>query len=329
MARGRAWEEKLINLRQLRYFAKVVEVGNITKAAELLYVAQPALGLQIRSLEADLQVPLLLRHSRGVTATPAGELLYRRACEILRAVEETGREVSAFGKTSLENVTLGLTPGVMKLIGHDVMTEAKLKLPKMNLCLVEELSHILIDALEREEIDVAVAYEVPERQGLIRIPLIEEDLMLMVSGKSSFDINEPLMLVDVLQFPLAMADGRDGVRRKLDSAAERLAIEPNVVYEATSISLMKSLAASGEAASIMPYGSAIDEIERGEIKAFRVADLAMKRTLYSVRSSRRAPFQNEPELMDFINRSVAKFADRMGELVTRLPALKESVAELA
>ena len=58
--------ETAINLRQLKYFARVVEAGNMTRAAEQLFVAQPALGMQIKQLEEQLGVSLLHRHTRGV-----------------------------------------------------------------------------------------------------------------------------------------------------------------------------------------------------------------------------------------------------------------------
>ena len=61
-----------MNLRQLRYFVSVVEAGNMTRAAEQLHVAQTALGMQIRQIEEDLGVALLVRHSRGVEPTKAG-----------------------------------------------------------------------------------------------------------------------------------------------------------------------------------------------------------------------------------------------------------------
>lgn len=57
-----------MNLRQLKYFVGVIEAGNMTRAAEQLHVAQTALGMQIRQLEEDLGVALLVRHSRGVPA---------------------------------------------------------------------------------------------------------------------------------------------------------------------------------------------------------------------------------------------------------------------
>ena len=68
-----------MNLRQLRYFVSVVEAGNMTRAAEQLHVAQTALGMQIRQIEEDLGVALLVRHSRGVEPTKAGSLLHARA----------------------------------------------------------------------------------------------------------------------------------------------------------------------------------------------------------------------------------------------------------
>src|SRR5262249_1965880 len=108
-----ASREASINLRQLKYYAKVAEVGNITRAAEQLSVAQPALGLQIRQLEQELGVELLTRHSRGVVPTEAGSLLLERARGILAMVEETKRDVRALGGARSETLTLGLTPSIM------------------------------------------------------------------------------------------------------------------------------------------------------------------------------------------------------------------------
>ena len=84
-----------MNLRQLKYFVEVVEAGNMTRAAEQLHVAQTALGMQIRQLEEDLGVALLVRHSRGVEPTKAGSLLHTRAVSILKEVEETRKDVRA------------------------------------------------------------------------------------------------------------------------------------------------------------------------------------------------------------------------------------------
>ncbi|MFY9734197.1 MAG: LysR family transcriptional regulator, partial [Rhodoplanes sp.] len=108
---------------------KVVEVGNMTRAADQLRVAQPALGLQIRQLEDDLGVALLVRHSRGVVPTEAGRLLYDRAVAILAQLAEARGEVAALGRGSRETVTLGLSPSLMLLVGSDLMVNARRVIP--------------------------------------------------------------------------------------------------------------------------------------------------------------------------------------------------------
>jgi LysR family transcriptional regulator, nitrogen assimilation regulatory protein len=80
-----------LNLRQLRYFVTAVDLCNITRAAKKLHVAQPALGLHIRELEAELGVTLLHRHSRGVEPTTAGQLLYSRANLVLSSLSRPAK----------------------------------------------------------------------------------------------------------------------------------------------------------------------------------------------------------------------------------------------
>jgi DNA-binding transcriptional LysR family regulator len=79
-----------MNFKRLRYFAKVVDVGSLTQAADLLYVAQPALSQQIATLEAEVRQTLLVRTKRGVTPTEAGKTLYRHAQLILGSANRPG-----------------------------------------------------------------------------------------------------------------------------------------------------------------------------------------------------------------------------------------------
>jgi LysR family nitrogen assimilation transcriptional regulator len=81
--------EKHLELRQLRYFIKMVDVGNMTRAAGELYVAQPALSQQLANLESSLGIRLLKRGPKGVSPTQAGTLFYKHAKDILRKVDDT------------------------------------------------------------------------------------------------------------------------------------------------------------------------------------------------------------------------------------------------
>ncbi|HEY8579276.1 MAG TPA: LysR family transcriptional regulator, partial [Beijerinckiaceae bacterium] len=152
-----------MNFRQLSYFVKVVEAGNMTAAAQRLGLAQPALGAQIRQLEEELGVPLLLRHSRGVRPTEAGRLLAERARAILDEVEKARRELRALGRQERDHLTLGVTPSIVLTLGSELLTRAREEMPNVSVSLVEERTPVLLDALDRGQIDIAFLYETHDR----------------------------------------------------------------------------------------------------------------------------------------------------------------------
>jgi len=322
---SRSSRERPINLRQLRYFASIVEAGNITRAAEQLFVAQPALGLQIRQLEQSLGVTLLTRHSRGVSPTQAGRVLYERACEILRLIEDTERQMTAASRLERENIALGLTNGTSTLVGREIMISARRELPSVHLSLVEEMSVVLMDALERAEIDIAFAYDVRERPGLLRVPLLEEELLFVTSGQEAAT-EEPIDFADVIRRQLVLPGIGDVVRHQLDATAKRLAIETNIPLDVSSLGAIRSLVANGDAATIMPFGSAVEDIERGRLRGRRIVNPTLKRTLYFARSLRRAPIKREGELLDMLGKMIIQFADRLGPLARRLPTLDSALS---
>ncbi|VFS24682.1 Cat operon transcriptional regulator [Yokenella regensburgei] len=77
-----------MNLRRLKYFVKIVDIGSLTQAAEVLHIAQPALSQQVATLEGEMNQQLLIRTKRGVTPTDAGKILYTHARTILRQCEQ-------------------------------------------------------------------------------------------------------------------------------------------------------------------------------------------------------------------------------------------------
>lgn len=313
-----------MNLRQLRYFTQTVEAGNITRAAEQLYVAQPALGLQIRQLEEELGVPLLIRHSRGVTATQAGKLLYDRARDVLREVDAIKQEVMAQTGTAAESITLGLTPGLGKLFGAGLMVRVRDDMQGVSLSVVEEMSFVLVDAIERDEVHLALAYEVTERPGMARMPLFDEELLFVTHDASE---TGPIALSDVLKQPMVLAGERDHVHQLVVQAAERLGIEPIIGFEASSVSIMKSLVVEGSAVSIMPYGSVIGELQRGELTGRKITDGQLVRTLYLVHSSRRVPLIHEDELVELIKLHIRSALRKVEPMVTPREGLASKLTD--
>jgi LysR family nitrogen assimilation transcriptional regulator len=288
-------------------------------------VAQPALGLQIRQLERELGVPLLIRHSRGVSPTEAGQQLYVRALEILDLVERARIEVSAASRNEREPIVLGLTNGTMALLGPNLIREAEATLPQLQLSLVEEMSSVLVDALDRGEVDIALAYDVPDRPNLLRIPLLEEEV-LFVRAASEEPFTAPIAFSSVLALPLVLPNERDVIRTRVQAIANQLALPLRIGYEVSSINMLKRLVADGGSASVMPYATILDEVERGILRCRRIIDPTPKRILYLVRSIRRGHFAQDDELLDYLQAAVRNFLGALGELATPLSAMERPLS---
>lgn len=292
---------------------KVVEAGSLTAAADNLHIAQPALGLQIRNLEEELGISLIVRHSRGIQPTPAGELLFQRAVAILQSMEELEQEIRHFAGESRETIRFGITPSAMRLLGPDLLLEARELMPDVFFSLVEELSFILVGALEAGDLDAAFTYQDTERPNLSRRAIMEEDLMLV----SSPDLDaspEPVPFAEVARRDLVLAGPRDIVRRLVEDTGMRLSVPVNVVYEAQSVPATRNLLEKGIASGVMPYGSVAAELKAGTLRGRRIVEPALVRTLYVVRRMRHVPFQSEEAFEAFVGRAIDKLTARLGDL---------------
>lgn len=305
-----------MNLRQLKYFVGVVEAGNMTRAAEQLRVAQTALGMQIRQLEEDLGVALLVRHSRGVEPTKAGSVLHSRAISILNEVEEARKEVRACEREDSEVIRLGITPALMLVCGTEIAMIVREQLPNVFLSIVEAMSHVLIDTLARADADFILCYDVPDLPQFSRAALLQDDLVLVTPPRDGN--GKPIALVDALEERIAMPEEGDSVRIVVNRTARDLGLELKVAYEVRSISAMKSLVMRGAASSVLPYFAVLDEVRAGKLDARPITMPAIKRTLFLASSKQRGPFKNEAGLTRAVRSSLTGLLEALGPLAQPL-----------
>ena len=311
-----ASDKARMNLRQLKYFVGVVEAGNMTRAAEQLHVAQTALGMQIRQLEEDLGVALLVRHSRGVEPTKAGTLLHARALAILKQVDEARQDIRACEREDSEAIRLGITPALMLVCGTEIALAVREQLPHVFLSIVEAMSHVLIDTLSRGEADFILCYDVPDLPQFSRTALLQDDLVLITPPGPN--TGKPIALVDALEETIAMPEEGDSVRTVVTRTARELGLELKVAYEVRSISAMKSLVMRGAASSVLPYFAAIDEVRAGKLDARPIIMPAIKRTLFLASSKQRGPFKSEAGLTGAVRTSLTGLLDALGPLAQPL-----------
>ena len=101
-----------MDIRSLQYFITVAEELNITKAAEKLHMSQPPLSAQIKGLETELGTQLFIRGNRRLKLTECGQLLYRRAKEIISLTDKTKSEIHSMGEGMRGTISIGLVEGM-------------------------------------------------------------------------------------------------------------------------------------------------------------------------------------------------------------------------
>lgn len=289
----------------------MVEAGNMTAAAEQLNLAQPALGAQIRALEKELNVALVIRHSRGVSPTEAGRRLYERAKTLLRDVDDIRREVQSIGLAKKDSIVLGLSPSIMLLIGADVLLEARREMPNVFLSLSEERSVVLAEALEREQLDVILAYNIGPRAGFERRALLEEDFVFVTAPENASP--EPtISFAEALEAELVIGGERGLIRSIVEQEAKRLSLKLRIAFEVHSINSMKSLIARGVGASIMPYSLAAEELRSGKLVGRKIDRPALTRTLYAVVPAARHAHAPEGEMTRFVDKLEGRILAALG-----------------
>jgi len=242
-----------MNFTRLRYFAKIVDVGSMTQAADLLNIAQPALSQQIATLEAEVRQQLLVRTKRGVSPTVAGKTLYRHAQLILRQCEQARMDMAAEGGGLSGPVSVGLAPGTAAAaLGLPLIRTVRTRHPGIVLYLNENYGTALSELIMSGRMDLAVLYGIRSVHGLTFLPLLEEELFLVGPSASV----EPIAVADMEGAELFLPRPYNVVRKLVDETFARAGIGLHVVAEVESAITLKAVVEDGLGMTILPASMA-------------------------------------------------------------------------
>lgn len=317
---GITMRSSALTLRQMRYFAQVAEEGNITRAAESLHIAQPALSLSIRQLEAVFGTPLLQRHSRGVELTPAGDLLYRRIRVVSELLDQTVKEVSALGGEATNFLAFGMPSSLVLLTGTEAVVNAAEMLPGFSFSLREDPSFVLVDAVESRELDLAFAYRATEQAGVRLEPVMLEDLLLVTHADQAKQ-GDTITLEEALAYTFAFGGRRDAGRCTMEQAVAERGLTIETAYEMRSIAGIREIILQGMAASVLPYGAVAKELKEGTLAARRIVDPVLTQTMYIVRPAKGVELStaHETQVKDYLMNLVNLIVERQNGLARKLP----------
>lgn len=260
-----------MDIRTLRYFVQVARAGSFNAAAGLLNIAQPALSRQIKKLEDELGVGLLLRHGKGVEVTEAGAKLLTEAEDLIDHFARTISLVKADDRSFAGNISLGVPPTSGMLIVPEIYKIFSQRWPDATLGIREGITSSLEEWLLDRRIDMAILHNPVPMAGIQLKPLLQEQMVLATAPNPDFDSDSVIGFNQLAQLPLILPSLPHSNRRLL----ERLALQNNtrltVKLEVDSIPLIKALVKNGAGATIQTYAGVAAEVERGELSV-RIID---------------------------------------------------------
>jgi LysR family transcriptional regulator, nitrogen assimilation regulatory protein len=268
-----------MDLRQLNTFLQVAELGSLSKAADRLRIAQPALSRQIRLLEDELKLTLFTRHGRGMVLTLAGEMLQSRAGSILRQVEETRCDLMQEAGAVRGHVVFGMPPTVGAVLATRLIERFLTAYPDVTLRCVQAFSGYLLEWLQGGEIDIAVVYGREPAAGVRFSPLLIENLCFLVSATAALPEHYAVAFADVLETRLILPGPQHGLRKLIDAEARRLGRSLAVGVEADDLQVLKELVAKGLGSTVLPPSAVHGDVAAGQLCACPVIDPHLSRKL--------------------------------------------------
>ena len=246
-----------VNLRRLKYFVKIVDIGSLTQASEILHIAQPALSQQLATLEGEFQQQLLVRTKRGVTPTEAGKVLYRHAQIILRQFEQARSDVKNSGRVLSGQVSVGLAPGTAAAaLALPLLKTVRARHPEIVLHLNENFGTTLSELVLNGKMDMAVLYGGGGlMQGLAFEPLLTEELFV-VAPSGLLDRCDQITLAELRDVELLLPRSHNYLRKYVDEAFASLQMAPRVVAEIESAATLAAAVATGVGATVLPVSAA-------------------------------------------------------------------------
>lgn len=245
-----------MELRHLRYFVAVAEELHFGRAAERLRVAQPAVSAQVRRLEEELGVRLLVRSSRSVRLTEAGHAFLEDARASLDHSERAVRRARRAASGEEGRVRVGLVGNATYGVLTEVVGPFRKRFPQVLLVPHEMNTVAQVEALRAGRLDVGFLY-LPSDHGhedLEAETLAEEPLVAVLPASHPLAGSTRVKLGAMSREPFVLADWAQepGWNEQLWDACKEVGFVPEATEEATDLSVALGLVAAGVGVTLLP-----------------------------------------------------------------------------
>jgi len=263
-------KEAFMDLRHVRTFVTVADVGTVSGAAERLHVAQPALSRQIANLEDELGLKLFDRVGRRLLLTSEGEQLLNDCRGLLTYARAVGEQAQVLRRGDVGVLRVSASPHLIEGIFPDFLHHYVARYPGVQVRLVDAVGPQLFAMLERGEIHLAQSAEraiTPDEERFASSPLAPMEMLAACHPKLRLGSHGVVEIDRLAPYPLLQPTPDFIMRRSFDAACRLAGFTPNNVLECRAPHGLLAMAEAGHGVAIIP--SAL-RIHRYKVRVLRV-----------------------------------------------------------
>ncbi len=268
-----------IDLASLQLFVAVCELGSIGKAAEREFIAASALSKRLSDLESALDTPLLYRHTRGVSLTPAGESMLHHARSVLFSLEKMQAELSEYADGVRGHVRVHASiSAIVQFLPEDLGTFIG-QHPQVKVDLEEHLSTEVLRAVQEGTADLGICHAASGHSSLQTRPYREDRLVLVVPRAHPLAGRDAVAFEDSLEFDHVGLQANSSIAMAMQSAATRAGRSVRLRIHVTGLDAMCRMIHNGLGVGVMPERAFLLTHGVGALQAIPLTDAWARRQI--------------------------------------------------
>ena len=292
-----------VKLELYRVFKEVAEAGNITAAAQTLFISQSAVSQSIKQLEAELQTRLFARNSRGVTLTADGRMLYEYVRSAMGLLETGEEKLSQSRDLQMGHLTIGASDTVTSQFLLPYLDRFHRQYPAIHIQIISGRSHKVLGLLQSGKVDIAFASTPQEGASLETFPCLATHSIFVAGAEYPCDFDHVYTLEEIARFPLILLERKASSRLYLEQYFQQHGVTIQPEIELGSHNLLISLARIGLGVACVTEEFSQSGLGRGVILPLRTDFTIPPRAVTMCTLQGVTPTSAAKRFMDFISES--------------------------
>lgn len=268
----------------LRTFITLVEVNNFTKASEILHISQPSVSLHIKNLEQEFQTTLFIRSPKSVQITPTGEILYKRAKQMMAIAEAAREDILTYHHEIQGTLVIGASFTIGEYILPPIIARLQQQFPQLELQVIIGNTKEIIQYTKLLQVDIGLIEGQAQDHELIIKPFMQDELFIVSASNNPLAKESTITVADLQQQNWVAREEGSGTRYYLDHLFRANGLQVRSLLTISSNQGVKESVIQGLGLSLLSASVIERELKNNDIKILPLEEQNFIRTfsyLYS------------------------------------------------